>query len=76
MGSRARGSTGALYFDANGRQVPARAAGALAVRAGRSPVMTKTALVSWRDILTLLVLAVVLAAAVAFGLWLATLLTQ
>jgi hypothetical protein len=38
--------------------------------------MTKMALVSWRDILTLLVLAVVLAAAVAFGLWLATLLTQ
>jgi hypothetical protein len=38
--------------------------------------MTKTAFVSWRDILILLVLAVVLAAAIAIGLWLAALLTQ
>jgi hypothetical protein len=38
--------------------------------------MIKTALVSWRDILTLLILAVVLAAAVAFGLWLAALLAR
>jgi hypothetical protein len=59
-----------------GPQVAARAAGALSVRRRHSPVMIKTALVSWRDILTLLILAVVLAAAVAFGLWLAALLAR
>jgi hypothetical protein len=76
MGSRTRGPTGAVYFGATGGNYQQEPLARFPPRAGISPVMTKTALVSWRDILTLLVLAVVLAAAVAFGLWLATLLTQ
>jgi hypothetical protein len=76
MGSRARGSTGALYFGATAGKYQQEPLARFPSRAGINPVMTKMALVSWRDILNLLVLAVVLAAAVAVGLWLATLLTQ
>jgi hypothetical protein len=76
MGSRARGSTGALYSGATAGKYQQEPLARSPSRAGLNPVMNKMALVSWRDILTLLVLAVVLAAAVAFGLWLATLLTQ
>jgi hypothetical protein len=69
-------STGALYFGATAGKCQQEPLARFPSRAGINPVMTKMVLVSWRDILTLLVLAVVLAAAVAFGLWLATLLAQ
>jgi hypothetical protein len=75
MGSRAR-TQGVRYILAQRPASISKSGCALAVRVRINPIMTKTALVSWRDILTLLVLAVVLAAAVAFGLWLAALLTQ